>query len=236
MTMDSSAALEPQPKSVRNALKTAYAKALEIQHPLAVAYVARRRKVSPDTSPPSLLSYSKKFYLGTVTASGAGAGASAAVPNGLVQVPVAIADFATFLEASVFYVLAATEIHGLDVDDLERRRLLVTTALLGDSAMKATVRPLTSRTAPYLGKQIVKAIPREAITAANKVLGPRFITKYGTKQGLLVLGKQIPAFIGAGIGGGGNALFAAMVARTTSKLLGPPPANWPAPIQGPTTT
>ena len=47
-----------------------------------------------------------------------------------------------------------------------------------------------------------------AINKANKVLGPRFITKYGTKQGVLVLGKQVPMGIGAVLGGGGNHLSA----------------------------
>lgn len=36
----------------------------------------------------------------------------------------------------------------------------------------------------------------ETINNVNKALGPRFITKYGTREGLLVLGKQIPLGLG----------------------------------------
>lgn len=42
-----------------------------------------------------------------------------------------------------------------------------------------------------------------AVKQANKILGPRFNTKYGTKTGILVLGKQVPLPIGSGIGGVG---------------------------------
>jgi hypothetical protein len=58
---------------------------------------------------------------------------------------------------------------------------------------------------------------------------PRFVTKYGTKQGVLVLGKQIPFFIGVGIGAGGNHLFGWFVIKAAGKILGPPPELWDAP-------
>jgi hypothetical protein len=65
-----------------------------------------------------------------------------------------------------------------------------------------------------------------AIDAANKMLGPRFITKWGTKQGILVLGKQVPLMIGAAIGGGGNGLFGWFVVKSARKVLGPAPESW----------
>lgn len=65
-----------------------------------------------------------------------------------------------------------------------------------------------------------------AINAANKVLGPRFITKYGAKQGVLVLGKQIPFAIGVALGAGGNHLFGWFVINATRKNLGTPPSWW----------
>jgi hypothetical protein len=64
----------------------------------------------------------------------------------------------------------------------------VQTVLIGDSAITALNKG-AGRSVPYWGKQIVNAIPMSAVNKANKVLGPRFITKYGTKQGVLVLRK-----------------------------------------------
>lgn len=204
-------------------------KALEAQYPLATRNVERLRRVHPDKSPKELISFLTKIYVGTVTATGAGSGASAIVPNGWVQAPVAAADLLTFLEASVLYTLSVAEVHGLDVEDFERRRFLVTSVLVGNSAANAVLEPLIGRTGPYWGKKIVQSIPMSAINKANAVLGPRFITKYGAKQGVLILGKQIPMFIGVGIGAGGNGVFGWFIVRTARKVLGPAPESWPEP-------
>ena len=47
----------------------------------------------------------------------------------------------------------------------------------------------------------------ESVKRINKVLGKNFVTKQGTKQGILVLGRDVPFGIGAGIGAGGNYLL-----------------------------
>lgn len=210
-------------------IKAGLNKALEAQYPLAVENVARLRRVHPGKSPAELISFLNGVYLGAVTATGAGAGAAAIVPNGWVQVPAGIVDLLTFLEASVLYTLSVAEIHGLDVEDVERRRFLVTSVLVGNAAATTALEPLIGRTAPYWGKKIVQSIPMSAINKANAVLGPRFVTKYGTKQGVLVLGKQIPLFIGVGIGAAGNHLFGWFVIKAAGKILGPPPQSWDVP-------
>lgn len=207
-------------------VKRVFEQALGKQRPLALAYVARLRRVHPDKSPSELSNIVRGWYLTAVTGTGAGAGAAAVVPNGWVQVPAAIADLASFLEASVFYVLTQAEIHGVHPEDAERRRLLVTAALIGDSAAKGALKPLLGKTVPYWGREIVKKIPMSAINAANKILGPRFITKYGTKQGILVLGKQIPAGIGILVGAAGNHTFGWFIINSSKKMLGPAPTSW----------
>lgn len=155
-------------------------------------------------------------------------------PNGLVQVPIAFGEFISFLEASVLYTLSVAEIHGLDVEDVERRAFLVTAVLLGNVAAATTLEPLIDRTAPYWGKKAVESIPMSGINKANKILGPRFVTKWGTKQGVLVLGKQVPFFIGVGIGAGGNHLYGRSIITAAHKFLGPPPLLWSAPSESST--
>ena len=171
-----------------------------------------------------------KIYLGAVAASGVGAGAAAAVPNGNIQIPAALAELLVFLEASVLYTLSVAEVHGLSTEDIERRRLLVMSVLLGDAAASATLEPILARSVPYWGRQIVKAIPMSTINKMNKVMGPRFITKYGTKQGLVVLGIQLPFLIGSAVGGAGNGLFGWFVVKAAKRILGPPPETWDAPV------
>jgi len=211
---------------VQQLVRTALDKALNAQQPLAVENIARLRRLHPDKSPTRMVAYVGKIYLSAVTVTGASAGAAAIVPNVFVQVPVAVADLLTFLEASVLYTLSVAEIHGVDLDDIERRRFLVMTALLGDSAATAVVEPLLGRSVPYWGKKVVESIPMTVINRANKILGPRFVTKYGTQQGVLVLAKQIPFAIGVGVGAAGNHVFGRLTVGATKRILGVAPATW----------
>jgi len=220
--------LADQVERFNRVVQSAFHKALVAQLPLADANVERLRRVHPKARPAQLISHVNRIYLATVTATGAGAGAAAIVPTGPLQATVAVADLLTFLEASVFYVLTVAKIHNLPMDDVEKRQFLVMSALLGDNLAKSVVEPLVGRTGPYWGKKIVDSIPALTIKKINKVLGPNFITKYGTKQGLLVLGKQVPMFIGMGIGAVGNHLFGRAMVTATARILGPAPKTWPA--------
>ncbi|MDK8870190.1 hypothetical protein ACN4EB_07090 [Corynebacterium macclintockiae] len=207
-------------------LTKGFEKALEAQLPLAVSTVSRLRRVHPEKSPKQLIDSLSKWYIGVVAGSGASAGLASTVPNGFVQAPVALTDLTAFFEASVLYVLTAAEIYDVDVEDLERRRFLVMTALLGNTGTTTVTQALGKRTVPYWSKQIINRIPMQAINQANKVLGTRFITKYGTRQGVLVLGKQLPLTLGAVVGASGNAAFGYAIVRSTKKVLGTPPENW----------
>jgi hypothetical protein len=60
----------------------------------------------------------------------------------------------------------------------------------------------------------------------NKVLGRWFVTKYGTKQGIFVIGRLAPFGIGAGIGGAGNALFGRTVISGARPAFGPAPEDF----------
>jgi hypothetical protein len=78
--------------------------------------------------------------------------------------------------------LAVAEVHGLRIDDLERRRTLVPTILLGNSGA-SFVEKAAGRTGKHWGRLLTEAIPLSTVTKVNKVLGRWFVTKYGTKQG-----------------------------------------------------
>lgn len=210
------------PKAV---LEAAFVKTLELQRPAAAANVARLRRLHPDKSPQDIIRTLTKTYVGAVSVTGASAGAAAIVPNGAVQIPAALADFLAFTEATVLYVLSLAEVHGLHPEDRERRKLLVLTVMVGDGAV-GVLDKIIGKTGKYWAKAIVDKTPMAAINAANKLLGPRFITKYGTKQGVLVLGKQVPFGVGVLLGGGGNAGLAILTARSAKKIFGAAPEAW----------
>lgn len=130
------------------------------------------------------------------------------------------------------FCLATAEAHGLPMKDLDRRRTLVLAVLLGNSG-SGFIQKAAGRTGPYSARTLVKAMPLSAINIASRVLGPRFITKWGTQQGILVLSRDLQSGIGAGIGAGGNAVLGRMTLRSVRKAFGPPPASRPDPPAAP---
>lgn len=210
--------------------ETALEKALMVQRPIARAHVDRIRRSHPDATPATLVRALERHYLAGVTTMGAASGAAAAVPGvgqtaGLVLV---LGEVPVFLDATVLFTLALAEIHGLDVHDIERRRTLVLAVVLGDAGV-GFIEKIAGRTGPHMARRIIKAVPMKSIRAVNKVMGKNFVTKYGTKQGILVLGRVVPFGIGAAIGAAGNAAIGSASVGASRKVFGPPPAAWPAP-------
>lgn len=198
-------------------------KALTFQSPAAHNNVERLRRVHPDETPAELAKRVTKYHLSAVTTSGGAMGAAGTIPGG--GVATAAFDVIAFTEASVLYALTLAEIHGVHPEDIERRRLLVQTVLIGESAI-SVLNKGADKVVPYWASQIVNTIPMSAVAKANKVLGPRFITKYGTKQGVLVLSKQIPLGLGIGIGAATNHMIGRGIVGTAKKVFGPAPNSF----------
>ena len=193
---------------------------LASEQPLAVAEVARLRRVNPGKSPAELSSYLNRTYLHEVRRIGAAAGFAAIGRR-------APGDPREFQQASAQYMLTIAEIHRLHPEDFERRTQLLEFVLAGNVVSRATTsEPVMSRTVPHLSKKIIDSIPMSAINKVNDVIGHPFVTKWGTVRGEFVLGQQLPIVIGGGIGAGGYHLSGCFVIMTAKKILDLPPASW----------
>jgi hypothetical protein len=103
--------------------------------------------------------------------------------------------------------------------------MLVMAVMLGDAGVKG-IGKVAERTGQHWARQLVRRIPRANIDAANKVLGRYFITKYGTKKGIVVLGRVIPFGIGAVIGAAANGLFSQGIITASNRAFGAPAQSW----------
>jgi hypothetical protein len=209
-------------------LVTALDKAIGIQRRAVAAHVRRIRERHPEASPSDVIARLEKLYLAAVIGMGAADGAVAAAPGVGTAAAVALSggEMVGFLEVSTLFILAVAEVHGIRIDDLEKRRTLVFAVLLGDSGA-SFVEKAAGRTGKHWGKLLTDAIPMPTIIKINKHLGAQFITKYGTKRGLIVLGRLAPFGIGAVIGGAGNAVFGLTVVAGARRAFGPPDERWP---------
>ncbi|WP_329788421.1 hypothetical protein V1227_28260 [Lentzea sp. DG1S-22] len=203
-------------------------KAIGLQAPLVRKNIARARQRNPEATPAEVIGTLEKMYVSALTSSGAAVGGAAAAPGVGTGISLALSagEALSSLELSALYVLSLAEIHGVPLDEVERRRTLVLGILLGESSSK-TIGKVAERTGQHWARQLVSAVPAKTLKQINKVLGRNFITKYGTKQGIVVLGRAVPFGIGALIGGAANATMAALAVKTARRAFGPAPEAWP---------
>ncbi|MGL4174837.1 MAG: hypothetical protein ACRCSN_02070 [Dermatophilaceae bacterium] len=216
-------------RAVAQRLNSGLDRATQVSRPVLLRHIAQSRRSRPDATPAEIVDVLGRRFTAAVSATGAASGGAAAVPG--IGTPaalgLALGDATGFTATAALYVLSLAEIHDLPVAELERRRTLLLGVLLGDAGA-SSVQKVAARTGPHWGRAVVTSVPVEALRQVNRVLGHNFITKYGTRQGVLVLGKQVPFGIGAAIGGVGNAAFARLTIRSARRAYGPPPAHWPA--------
>lgn len=204
-----------------------------VQAPAVKAYVARLRKANPSATPAEIVTKLEKHYLAAVMASGAAVGSAAAFPGiGTLTALSAVAgETVLFLEATAAFVLAVAEVHGIPVDDRERRRTLVLTALVGEDGHGAVKDLLgASRTS---GAWLAEAelLPLPVVSQLNSRLTQYFVKKYTMKRAAMAFGKLLPVGIGAAIGGGGNRMMGKKIVENARKAFGPAPARWPGALR-----
>lgn len=183
---------------------------------LMQARVERLRDRHPAATPEQLVKKLETTLLSSVAATGAATGGAAAVPGAGTAAALALTagDASWFLTASAAHVLAVLYVHDIEFDDLEHQKAVILTVLVSGGGSSVTGKA-AARTGPHLGKLLTNSVPATTIRSVNKVLGRNFVTKYGTRQGILVIGKAAPFGIGAAIGAGGNVLFARSVITAT---------------------
>lgn len=222
--------LEPRGGNpVERSIQEALEKAISLQQTAVRNYVRRHRRDDPDATPEAIVKKLERKYLLTASTSGGSVGAIAVIPAVGTGPALALsaAETLVFLEATALFTLAVAEVHGLPVYDLDRRRTVLLTVLLGKSGTEV-VKKAAPRTSKHWAKAITASISAQSIRSVNKVLGHNFVTKYGTRQGIVVIGRTLPMGIGALIGGSAGAFMSKGVIKATEIAYGEPPLEWPS--------
>lgn len=203
-------------------------RAIETQSPLVRKNIARARQRNPEATPTQVVRNLERMYVSALTGTGAAVGGTAAAPGVGTGVALALStgEALSSLELSALLALSIAEIHGVPIDEIERRRTIVMGIMLGRTG-SATIAKVAERTGQHWARHVVARVPAETLRQINRVLGKNFVTKYGTKQGIIVLSRVAPFGIGAVIGGGANAAMATLTVRAGRRAFGPPPTSWP---------
>jgi hypothetical protein len=199
-----------------------------LQAPAVRAYVARLRRANPGAPPAEIVTKLEKHYLAAVMASGAAVGSAAAFPGiGTLAALSAVAgETLVFLEATAAFALAVAEVHGIGLEERERRRNLVLAVLVGEDG-KGAVRDLLGpgRTSgAWLSE--AELLPLPMISQLNSKMMQYVVKKYAVKRTAMAFGKMLPVGIGAAVGGGGNRLMGRKIVDNARSAFGPAPARW----------
>ncbi|GAA2428356.1 MULTISPECIES: hypothetical protein [Mycobacteriaceae] len=222
-------ARDENPGAAAKALSHILEGGARVQAPAVAAYVNRLREHKPGATPAEIIAKLETHYLAATMASGAAVGSAAAFPGiGTIVAMSAVAgETVVFLEATAVFALAVAEVHGIPVEQRERRRALVLAVLVGDEGKHAIGDLLgTGRTSGAWLADGAATVPLPAVSQLNSRLLKFFVKKYALKRGAIAFGKLLPVGIGAVIGGVGNRLMSKKIIENARAAFGPPPARW----------
>lgn len=146
---------------------------------------------------------------------GAAVGAAAAAPGAglFTLVGTTAAELGWFTLRASDMILAVAAVHGHDDASVEERRAWVLSVLaFGDTAHDDFI-ALAGAVGKGLGKRASASVPTGVLAMANRAMAKALLTRYGTKRGVLALGRALPFGIGAVVGGTTNYALAKQIAR-----------------------
>lgn len=199
--------------------------AITVPSGLARGQVDRLRARHPNAGPDEIIRMLERRYLLTVAGTGGAVGAAAAFPAVGTGTAIALttSQVGTFLAASAGLALAVADVHGVDVDDVPRRRTLVLASLLGEQGSVIVEEEVGVGTL-FWARSILTRLPLATVKTVNRALAKR-VARYGATRGsAFALGRLAPFGIGAVIGATGARAMGSTMVRGVRRAFGPPPA------------
>ena len=207
-------------------------KAVQLQTSTIRTYVDWLRRQNPDATPAEIQKLMDKHLKNTVTGTGAGVGAAAAVPGiGLFSGAAAVAgESVLFLDLAAFYAVASAYLRGEDIADPERRRTLVLSLLMGTKGLAIVDAMLGDDAGKIPGKSTLAKFSGPTLANTNSVL-ERIATRSMRKTLRRAwLGKLMPLGIGAIAGTTANRKLADGVIDNVQSGLSAMPAAFASPL------
>ena len=207
-------------------------KAVQLQTSTIRTYVDWLRRQNPDATPAEIQKLMDKHLKNTVTGTGAGVGAAAAVPGiGLFSGAAAVAgESVLFLDLAAFYAVASAYLRGEDISDPERRRALVLSLLMGTKGLAIVDAMLGDDAGKIPGKSTLAKFSGPTLANTNNVL-QRIATRSMRKTLRRAwLGKLMPLGIGAIAGTTANRKLADGVIDNVQSGLSAMPAAFASPL------
>lgn len=193
--------------------------------------VDRLRLRYPDATPEEIIARLERRYLRTVTSTGGAVGAAAAFPSVGTGTALALttSQVGTFLVASAGLALAVADVHGIEVDDVARRRTLILASLLGEQGSVIVEEEVGVGTL-FWARSVLTKLPLTTVRTVNRTLRRRMTRYAATRGGAVFFGRLAPFGIGAVIGWTGARAMGGTMISGVRRAFGPPPAAFSRPV------
>jgi hypothetical protein len=217
-TAESAGEVEPAANAFERRVEKALASGAGRSRSLAEKVAA----ANPGASPADVVALLERRYRRRVSMLSAAVGLSAAVPGVGTGVAALLttANLGSFLRMSTTFVGAVAHVHGVDVEDVARRRTLLLAALLGEDGARALHGELGVSTL-YWGRGLLTRLPLGTVRAVNKGLSRRLVRAAAAKGGAMMLGRLAPFGVGAVVGWFVGRRLAAQVVTGAREAFGP---------------
>ncbi|MDU0969105.1 MAG: hypothetical protein E7A62_04510 [Actinomycetaceae bacterium] len=180
----------------------------------------------PDASIADLQAIATRTYISRAGTLSGVVGASAAIPGTgtAVATTLTAGELSTFYLNTTLYVLTMAELQGVPATDLDQRRLLVSTSLLGEEGAKLVSDQLGLSSLAWARSQL-KHLSSPTLRSVNKAL-----TKYAAKRtaktaSRRMVGRLLPFGLGAAVGYFSGRKIAQTVVEGIRTSLGDAPAG-----------
>lgn len=212
-------------------LENALDRAVRIPSSTIHKHVDALRARNPEADPERIIALLGKEYVRVLEAAGGSVGAAATLPGIGTGVGVALtgADMATFFAASAAYSLGVADVHGIEVDDLARRRALLLASVLGDDGAAAVSAAGNDPTS--WGRALLAYMPTSTIRQVNRVLTGKFARRYLMRRSGVMIGRLLPFGVGAVVGVLGGRALGKTVIKQTQEAFGLPPSAFGVPVR-----
>ena len=207
-------------------------KAVAVPSSVVRGHVDSLRRRNPGAEPAAIVRLLEKEYLALSTTTGGAVGAAAAIPAVGTGTAIALttANVGTYFAASAAFALAVAEVHGIAVEDTERRRALLLTTILGEDGAQV-MDEFALLSGGRIASQLLTKLPIGTVKAVNSRLARRMVRNQAGTQGALAVGRVLPFGIGAVVGASGARALARTVVKNAREAFGPPPERWAREIE-----
>lgn len=188
------------------------------------SYVNSLTKKHPKESPAQLIDRVTRIYLRGVSGLSAGVGAGAAYPGlgTMAATALSAAEVGAFFAQTSWYVLVVSRIHGVPIEDKDKRRALLLSSLLGEEGAQVISAQLGLATITWAKAQVT-SLTGQTMASVNQYLAKYAARKISRKLGKNLIGKLVPFGIGAVIGWLGGRAMGRTVVEGVRAALGEPP-------------